>query len=91
MGAVINSGNQIDSWHEFQNLTNSGVTSEPSINGATAMNPTNRDIASHQYAKEIKQAIYRDGLHSGTVFELKDSVPDRKFNINYKNIYDLHR
>ncbi|MBU4486826.1 MAG: hypothetical protein KKD38_07855, partial [Candidatus Delongbacteria bacterium] len=53
--------------------------------------PTINDICANQMTKEVKQSIYKDGIHSGTVYELKDSVPDRKFNINYENLFDLHK
>lgn len=88
-GADINSIGIVDTYHERLNTENTGVTSEASINGATAIDPTPRDISSHQLVGEVKQSIYKDGIHSGTVYELKDSVPDRKYNINNKNVFDF--
>ena len=88
-GADINSGSEIDTWHEFQNLSNTGIVSELSCNGETAIQPTTRDILAHQYVYEVKQAIYKDGLHSGSVAELEEKPIMKKYQINNNNKFDF--
>jgi hypothetical protein len=88
-GAEIKSLGINNTMIELQSWECSVVNSELSMNNDTGNTPTLNDRVSHQYMTNFLQNVYRDGIHTGTMWELIQPIVEKKYDINYKNTYDF--
>ena len=92
MGAYINSGDELKTWHEIMNIfSENGVSSEPSLTDAYASTATTNDILQYQYCTDAHKRIYQDFKHVGSLGNLRTNVLETKFDINFDNKYDFKK